>query len=132
MYKYKFLQVGQLPREHLSFLQNPLNYFITKYLKHEVDGDLRVDKCSSCGLYNWRYKDLSMSHAGVLSDKMGDRVRYGHPNQVWVKNNLQSCFCYLKYLPGKYVNKPLSNCNISYCSSMLFVGYLFNFLDKST
>ena len=32
MYKYKFLQVGQLPREHLSFLQNPLNHFITKYL----------------------------------------------------------------------------------------------------
>ena len=64
MYKYKFLQVGQLPREHLSFLQNPLNYFITKYSKHEVDGDLSiwVDKCSSCGLYNWRYKDLSMSH----------------------------------------------------------------------
>ena len=62
MYKYKFLRVGLLPREHLSFLQNPLNYFITKYLKHEVDGDLRVDKCSSCGLYNWRYKDLSMSH----------------------------------------------------------------------
>ena len=25
MYKYKFLQVGQLPREHLSFLQNPLS-----------------------------------------------------------------------------------------------------------
>ena len=64
MYKYKFLQVGQLPLEHLSFLQNPLNYFITKYLKHEVDDDLSiwVDKCSSCGLDNWRYKDLSMSH----------------------------------------------------------------------
>ena len=50
MYKYKFLQAGQLPREHLSFLQNLLNFFITKYLKH-----------SSCGLYNWIYKDLSMS-----------------------------------------------------------------------
>ena len=64
MYKYKFLQVSQLPREHMPFLQNPLNYFITKYLKHEVDGDLSiwVEKCSSCGLYNWRYKDLSMSH----------------------------------------------------------------------
>ena len=60
MYKYKFLHVGQLPQEQLSFLQN----FITKYLKHEVDGDLSiwVDKCSSCGLYNWRYKDLSMSY----------------------------------------------------------------------
>ena len=63
MYKYKFLQVGQLPQEHLSFLQYLLNYFIAKYLKHEVDGDLSiwVDKCSSCGLYSWRYKDLSMS-----------------------------------------------------------------------
>ena len=62
MYKYKFLQVGQLPREHLSFLQNLLNFFITKYLK-QVDDDLSiwVDKRSSCGLYNWRYKDLSMS-----------------------------------------------------------------------
>ena len=60
MYKYKFLQVGQLPWERLSFLQNPLNFFI-KYLKHEVDGDLSIcmDKRSSCGLYDWRYKDLS-------------------------------------------------------------------------
>ena len=62
MYKYKFLQAGQLPWEHLSFLQNLLNFFITKYLK-QVDDDLSiwVDKRSSCGLYNWRYKDLSMS-----------------------------------------------------------------------
>ena len=30
------LQVGQLPGEHLSFLQNLLN-FITKYLKLAVD-----------------------------------------------------------------------------------------------
>ena len=64
MYKYKFLQVVQLPQEHLSFLQNLLNYFITKYLKREVDDHLSiwVDKRSSCGFYNWRYKDLSMSH----------------------------------------------------------------------
>ena len=62
MYKYKFLQAGQLPWEYLSFLQNLLNFFITKYLK-QVDDDLSiwVDKRSSCGLYNWRYKDLSMS-----------------------------------------------------------------------
>ena len=62
MYKYKFLQAGQLPREHLSFLQNLLNFVITKYLK-QVDDDLCiwVDKHSSCGLYNWRYKDLSVS-----------------------------------------------------------------------
>ena len=62
MYKYKFLQAGQLPREHLSFLQNLLNFFIT-ILKEEVDHDLSlwVDKRSSYDLYNWRYKDLSVS-----------------------------------------------------------------------
>ena len=62
MSKYKFLQTGQLPWEHLSFLQNLLNFFITKYLK-QVDDDLSiwVDKRSSCGLYNWRYKDLLRS-----------------------------------------------------------------------
>ena len=49
MYKHKFLQVVQLPQEHLSFLQNLLNYFITKYLKREVDDHLSiwVDKRSS-------------------------------------------------------------------------------------
>ena len=64
MYKYKFLQAGELPREHLSFLQNLLNFFITKHLKQEVDGNLCiwVDKRSSCGLYTRRYKDLSKSH----------------------------------------------------------------------
>ena len=63
MYKYKSLQAGQLPQEHLSFLQNLLNFIITKYLKQEVDDDLSicVDERSPCGLYNWRYKDLSMS-----------------------------------------------------------------------
>ena len=63
MYKYKNLQAGQLPQEHLSFLQNLLNFIITKYLKQEVDDDLSicVDERSPCGLYNWRYKDLSMS-----------------------------------------------------------------------
>ena len=64
MYKYKFLQVGQLPQEHLPILQNLLIFLITKYFKHKFDGDLSiwVDKRSSCGLYNWRYKDLSMLH----------------------------------------------------------------------
>ena len=38
MYKYKFLQVAQLPQEHLPFLQNLMNFLITKYLKHELDG----------------------------------------------------------------------------------------------
>ena len=42
MYKYKSLQAGQLPQEHLSFLQNLLNFIITKYLKQEVDDDLSL------------------------------------------------------------------------------------------
>ena len=52
MYKYKNLQAGQLPQEHLSFLQNLLNFIITKYLKQEVDDDLSVcvDERSPCGL----------------------------------------------------------------------------------
>ena len=52
MYKYKSLQEGQLPRKHLSFLQNLLNFIITKYLKQEVDDDLSVcvDEHSPCGL----------------------------------------------------------------------------------
>ena len=64
MYKYKFLQGGQLLLKHLSFLQNLLKVFITKYLKQEVKDNLSllVDKHSSCGICNWRYKDLSMSH----------------------------------------------------------------------
>ena len=41
MYKYKSLKAGQLPRDHLSFLQNLLN-FITKYLKKEFDDDPSV------------------------------------------------------------------------------------------
>ena len=64
MYKCKFLEAGQLPQEHLPFLQNLLIFFITKYLK-QVDDDLSiwVDKCSTCGLYNWRYKDLTIPRA---------------------------------------------------------------------
>ena len=52
MYKYKSLQAGQLPQEHLSFLQNLLNFIITKYLKQEVDDNLRVcmDEHSPCDL----------------------------------------------------------------------------------
>ena len=69
MYKYKSLQAGQLPQEYLSFMQNLLNFFITKYLKQEVNDDLSVcmDEHSPCGLSfsggsdDWRYKDLSMS-----------------------------------------------------------------------
>ena len=52
MYKYKSLQAGQLPQEHLSFLQNLLNFIITKYLKKEVDDEQNVcmDERSPCRL----------------------------------------------------------------------------------
>ena len=52
MYKYKSLQAGQLPQEHLSFLQNLLNFIITEHLKKEFNDDLTVgmDECSPCGL----------------------------------------------------------------------------------
>ena len=52
MYKYKSLQAGQLSQQYLSFLQNLLNFIITKYLKEEVDDELNVclDKHSPCGL----------------------------------------------------------------------------------
>ena len=52
MYKSKSLQIGKLPREHLSFLQNLLNFIIAKYLKQEVDDDLSVcvDERRPCGL----------------------------------------------------------------------------------
>ena len=52
MYRCKSLKAGQVPREHLSFLQNLLNFFITKYLKKEFDDDLTVgmDECNPCGL----------------------------------------------------------------------------------
>ena len=49
MYKYKSLQAGQLPQEHLPFLQNLLDFIITKYLKQEVDDDLG-DESSPCSL----------------------------------------------------------------------------------
>ena len=49
MHKYKSLQAGQLPQEHLSFLQNLLNFIITKYLKKEVDDVCMVER-SPCGL----------------------------------------------------------------------------------
>ena len=45
-------KAGRLPQEHLSFLQNLLNFIITKYLKQEVDDDLSVcmDERSACGI----------------------------------------------------------------------------------
>ena len=52
MYKRKSLKAGQLPQQHLSFLQNLLNFIITKYLKKEFDDNLSVgvDERSHCGL----------------------------------------------------------------------------------
>ena len=52
MYKCKSWQVGQLPWEHLSFLQNLLG-FITKYFKQEVDDKLKVclDERSPRGIF---------------------------------------------------------------------------------
>ena len=52
MYKYKSLHAGQLPQGHLSFLQNLLNFIITKYLKQEVNDNLSVcmDERSLCSL----------------------------------------------------------------------------------
>ena len=52
MCKCKSKAAGQLPQEHLSFLQNLLNFIITKYLKQEVNDDLSVcvDERSPCVL----------------------------------------------------------------------------------
>ena len=52
MYKYRSLQAGQLPQEHLPFLQNLLNFIITKYLKKDIDDNLSicVDERSPCSL----------------------------------------------------------------------------------
>ena len=46
------------------FLEKSAESFYHKIFEHKVDGELSiwVDKCSSCDLYNWRYKDLSKSH----------------------------------------------------------------------
>ena len=51
MYKYKSLQTGQLPREYLSVIYIWM-LIITKYLKQEVDDDLKlcVDERSPCAL----------------------------------------------------------------------------------
>ena len=64
MYKYKSLQAGQLPREHLSFLQNLLNFIITKYLKQEVDDNLCVnmDDGNPCGLSRTENRKIYQCH----------------------------------------------------------------------
>ena len=52
IYKYKGLQVCQLSWEHLSILQNLLNFSITKYFKQDVNFDLNLCMVehSHCGL----------------------------------------------------------------------------------
>ena len=72
MYKYKNLQVGQVPQKHLSFLQNLLNFIITKCLKQEVDDDLSlcIDKHSPCSLsITGDIKDLptALDQKGIMS-----------------------------------------------------------------
>ena len=42
MYNYKSLQAGQLPWEHLPFLQNLLNFIIVRNLKQEVHDNLNI------------------------------------------------------------------------------------------
>ena len=51
LYKYRSLEVGQLPRKHLPFLENLLSFIITKYLKQEVDDDLGVCVDELCGSF---------------------------------------------------------------------------------
>ena len=72
MYKYKHLQAGQLPWEHLPFLQNLLNFVIKKNLKQEVHDDLRVcvNERSPCGLPLIGDKDLSMSRNPKATSSM--------------------------------------------------------------
>ena len=63
-HKYKSLQEAQLPREHLSFLQN---FIITKYLKLEVDDNLSicVDERSPCGLSITEDKKIYQYHVSI-------------------------------------------------------------------
>ena len=51
-YKYKKMRAGQLPQEHLYFLQSLLDFIITKYVKEEVDDNLTIcmNEHSSCDL----------------------------------------------------------------------------------
>ena len=51
IYKYKSLQADKIPQDHLSFLQNSLNFIIAKNSKQEVNSILTVcvDESSPCG-----------------------------------------------------------------------------------
>ena len=60
-FRYSFFYRATL---EAAFEVSLLDFIITKYLKEEVNDNLKVyvDECSPCGPpYNWRYKDLSMS-----------------------------------------------------------------------
>ena len=64
MYKYKSLKAGHFSTRAF-FLQNLVNFIITKYLKKEFSDDLTIgvdERSPLWPLCNWRYKDLSMSH----------------------------------------------------------------------
>ena len=82
MYKYNSLKAGQLPLEHLSFLQNLLNFIITKHLKQEVDDDLIVcvDERNPCGLAitgdkdKPLYKDLSRVTCNYATSSAGNGI----------------------------------------------------------
>ena len=76
MHKDQSLQAGHLPLEHLFFLQNLLNFIITKYLKQEVDDDLSicVDERSPCGLCITR--DVTLSKGNDVTTPYGE-VPYG-------------------------------------------------------
>ena len=56
----------QLPQDDLSFLQNLLNFFITKYLQQEVNNDLSIymDEFSSSEFINltWSKGDDITTH----------------------------------------------------------------------
>ena len=91
MYKYKFLQAGQLPREHL-FLEKSAEFFYHKIFETSQDNlSIWADKRSSCGLYNWRYKDLSMSRdqkvMALLSPMEKCHINFYHgvvfTTQIW-------------------------------------------------
>ena len=50
MYKYKRLQPGQLPRDHLSFSQNLLSYYHKIFeTRSRYDLSIFVDERNPCG-----------------------------------------------------------------------------------
>ena len=69
------MQAGQLQQEHLSFLQNVLNFIFTKYLKQEVGDDLSVcvDERSPCSLFQTgdiRFINLTWSNGNDAITQM--------------------------------------------------------------